>query len=63
MEYMYRVYESNMCIEYDLPLPMILMGENYENYVKPLDCLFELASEARKKTVNELPLLLLKIQI
>jgi hypothetical protein len=41
-------------IEHDLPLPMILMGEPLANYVKSLDCRCELASEARRKTENEL---------
>ena len=43
-----------MRIGHDLPLPMILMGEPLANYVKSLDCLCELASEARTKTGNEL---------
>jgi hypothetical protein len=41
-------------IEHDFPLPMILMGEPLANYVKPLDC----RCEARTKTGNELQQLL-----
>ena len=43
-----------MSIEHDLPLSMILMGEPLANYVKSLDRWWELASETRTKTGNEL---------
>jgi hypothetical protein len=49
-------------IEHDLPLPMILMGEPLANYVKSLDCRCELASEARTKTGNELLLLIINLR-
>jgi hypothetical protein len=45
-----RSISSQVRIEHDLPLPMILMGETLANYVKSLDCRCELASEARAKT-------------
>ncbi len=61
-EYFWAIL-TQVRIEHDLPLPMILMGEPLENYVKSLDCRCELASEARTKTGNELLLLVMLIRI
>ena len=52
-EYFWAI-STQVRIEHDLPLPMILMGEPLANYVKSLDCRCELASETRTKTGNEL---------
>ncbi len=52
-EYFWAI-SSQVRIEHDLPLPMILMGEQLANCVKSLDCRCGLGSDARTKTRNDL---------
>jgi hypothetical protein len=61
-EYFWAI-STQVRIEHDLLLPMILMGEPLANCVKSLDCRCELVSEARTKTGNELLLLLLLLDV